>query len=410
MNDPTAPYAIAMTRVLSQIMREDRGRLIAALIARMGDFRLAEEALQEASIAALSHWGRNGLPSSPQGWLLKVAFRKAIDHLRAGGREEKRNDMLARLARDEAEDTEPDGIADERLRLIFTCCHPALSPKSQVALTLRTIGGLSTSQIARAFLDEEAAMGQRLSRAKAKISAAGIPFRVPDAEDLPARLSSVLNVVYLIFNAGYDHGPSLGADLCAEALYLARLLVHLMPKEPEVEGCLALLALTHARAGARHGEGGRAIPLTGQNRGLWDAGLYAEGLHLVEGALKRGRPGPFQIKAALAACHMAPEGPDWPQIAALYHVLLFYEDTPIVRLNHAVAVAEVDGPQAGLSLLEPLRDALSEYQPFFAAMADLLARDGRADESRAAYGQAIALCTNSADATFLIERRDSLPM
>jgi RNA polymerase sigma factor (sigma-70 family) len=402
-----APEAVAVSCALDAVMRNDRGRLIAALIARLRDFQLAEDALQEAAVSALSHWGRAGLPASPQGWLLKVALRKAIDRLRGGTREGRKAVDLALLSREEADDTEPEMIADDRLRLIFTCCHPALDSKSRVALTLRTLGGLTTPEIARAFLDAEPTMGQRLSRAKAKIAAAGIPFRVPGPEDWAERLNSVLTVIYLIFNAGYSVGPALGRDLCDEAIYLARMLADLRPAEPEVEGALALLLLTHTRRAARIGSDGVTIALADQDRALWDAPMRAEGLALLDLALGRASPGPFQIKAAIAACQ-SQSPPDWPQIAALYAGLYAHEPTPVIRLNHAVAVAEAGDLHLALSRLAPLAGDLADYQPYHAACADLLARDSRTAAALQAYARAIDLATSPADAAFLTLRRNRL--
>jgi RNA polymerase sigma-70 factor (ECF subfamily) len=399
-----APEAIAVSRALEGVLRQDRGRLIAALIARLRDFQLAEDALQEAAVSALSHWGRAGLPASPQGWLLKVALRKAIDRLRGSAREARKAADLSQLARDEADDTEPALIPDDRLRLIFTCCHPALDPKSRVALTLRTLGGLTTGDIARAFLDAEPTMGQRLSRAKAKIAAAGIPFRLPEPEDLPDRLDAVLTVVYLIFNAGYTAGPALGRDLCDEAIHLARMLTLLQPGEAEIEGCLALLLLTHGRRAARLRDG-ETVPLSDQDRSLWDAPMLSEGRDLLDRAMARRRPGPFQIKAAIAACQCeAP--PDWPQIAALYAGLHAREPTPVIRLNHAVAIAEAGDLPAALAILSTLERDLAEYQPFHAAQAEYLGRCGQPAAARAAYDRAIALASSPADAAFLTRRRD----
>jgi RNA polymerase sigma factor (sigma-70 family) len=402
-----APEAIAVTRALEAVMRQDRGRLLAALIARLRDFQLAEDALQEAAISALGHWGRSGLPASPQGWLLKVALRKAIDRLRGGAREDRKAADLAHLARDEADETEPEMIADDRLRLIFTCCHPALDPKSRVALTLRTLGGLATPDIARAFLDGETTMGQRLSRAKAKIAAAGIPFRVPGQEDWAERLNSVLTVVYLIFNAGYTVGPVSGRDLCDEAIFLARMLNELRPGEAEVVGALALLLITHARRAARTSADGATVALTDQDRSLWDAAMLAEGLARLDTAVTRRRPGPFQIKAAIAACQTQLP-PDWPQIAALYTGLLGYEPTPVIRLNLAVAIAEAGEVAAGLAILDTLADSLDDYQPFHAAKAELLSRSGQKEAARAAYARAIAMAASPADVAFLERRRDRL--
>ncbi len=405
-----ASQAVALTRLLTRVMRDDRGRLLSALVVRLRDFQLAEDVLQEAAVSALTHWGRSGLPHSPQGWLLKVALRKAIDRLRSTARANRNTAELALLAEDEAAETEPEMIPDERLRLIFTCCHPALEPKSRVALTLRSVAGLSTTEIAAAFLDAEPTMGQRLVRAKAKILAAGVPFAVPGPEDWPDRLNSVLTVVYLIFTTGYAMGPVRGQGLCREAVYLVRLLNQLAPGDPEIEGCLALILLTHSRARARNSRLGETIPLTEQDRGLWDHALIAEGQPLVEAALRRGAPGPFQIKAAIAACFVQTDGPDWPQITALYGVLLRYEPTPVIRLGRAVALAEAEGTAAGLAALATMALDLHAYQPFHAAHADMLSRSGAWHESRAAYDRAIALATNPGDAVFLTNRRDKLPI
>jgi RNA polymerase sigma factor (sigma-70 family) len=387
-------------------MRQDRGRLLAALIARLRDFQLAEDALQEAIESALVHWGRSGLPVSPQGWLLKVALRKAIDRIRSTARATRKTADLALLSRDEADDTEPDMIPDDRLRLIFTCCHPALDPKSRVALTLRAIGGLSTRDIARAFLDAEPTMGQRLSRARAKIAAAGIPFKLPEPEDLPNRLNSVLTVIYLIFNAGYTVGPGTGRDLCEEAIFLARMLDDLQPAEAEVQGCLALLLLTHARRAARLVKG-EAVALAEQDRSLWDSVMLEEGTDLLDTAMARAAPGPFQIKAAIAACQNRTP-PDWPQITALYAGLFLHEPTPVVRLNHAVALAEAGDLAAAQRFLADLEGDLDDYQPYHAALAEYHGRSGQTAAALAAYARAIALAASPADASFLVRRRDRL--
>ena len=392
-------------------MRNDRGRLIAALIARLRDFQLAEEVLHEAAISAMSHWARSGLPASPQGWLLRVALRKAIDRLRGAKRDTRRAAELAVLAKDEADDTDPDMIADERLRLIFTCCHPALDPKSRVALTLRTLGGLSTSQIARAFLDTETTMGARLTRAKAKIAAAGIPYAVPGPEEWAGRLESVLVVIYLIFNEGYsahDGSQSQRINLCDEAIYLARMLNELRGGEPEVDGLLALMLITDARSAARHDAQGVSIPISSQDRSKWQQLQIVEGTQNLDRAITKARPGPFQIKAAIAALHVqrtGSQGTDWQQIALLYESLLRMEPTPVVRLNHAVALAEAGALAAGLHALDALASLLGGYQPYHAACADLLRRAHRWAESLAAYDRAIALATSAPDAAFLGKRR-----
>jgi len=406
----TAASALAVSRALTAVMDQDRGRLLSALIARFRDFQLAEDALQEAATSALIHWGRNGLPHSPQGWLLHVAGTKAIDRLRTAKRDGNRAAKMAVLAPEEASvGDDPAIIPDHRLALIFTCCHPALDQKSRVALTLRTLGGLTTAQIAEAFLDAEPTMGQRLSRAKSKIKAAGIPFKLPDPEDLSHRLNAVLTVVYLIFNAGYTAGPRMGADLTAESLYLARLLTTLCPEQPEVEAALALILLTQARHAARIGPNGATVPLSGQNRSLWDPVLIAEGTSLLDLALSRHAPGPFQIKAAIAALHCAPGKPDWTQIAALYQSLLRWEPTPVIRLNHAVAVAEGQGARAGLTLITALAEDLDGYQPYHAARAEYFSRLGQDAQAHAAYDRAIALAPSTADRAFLTARKAALP-
>ena len=398
----------AASLFLEQTLRQDRGRILSALIARLRDFQLAEDALQDAATAALLHWAET-VPDRPEAWLIRVAFRKAIDRLRRAARDAARTEALAILARDEAEE-DPEVIADERLRLIFTCCHPALDPKSRVALTLRSIAGLTTAEIARAFLDSEPTMGQRLSRAKTRIAEAGIPFAVPGPEDWAERLQSVLAVVYLIFNAGYTAGPGEPRDLCDEAIFLARLINALRPGEAEVEGCLALLLITHARRAARNDASGATVPLTEQDRSLWDRAAIAEGLALLQGALARHGPGPYQIKAAIAACHVAGTRPDWRQIALLYDSLHRIEPTPVVQLNRAVALAESGALEAALDLISQLAPLLDAYQPFHAARAEYLARAGRIPAAGLAYARAIDLAPSAADAAFLTTRRDLLPL
>lgn len=406
MTAPGPASAIAVNRELDRVMRADRGRLLSVLAAGLRDLSLAEEVLQEAAVSALSHWGRAGLPASPQGWLLQVARRKAIDRLRGAKRSNRHAQALTVLARDEAA-PEPDAIPDERLRLIFTCCHPALEPKSRVALTLRTVCGLTTPEIARAFLDAEPTMGQRISRAKAKITAAGIPFAIPEDNHWAERLETVLTTIYLIFTTGYVAGPDEPRDLCLEAEYLMRLIDRLRPEDAEIEGALAMMLLTAARRAARIGADGASLPPSEQDRRLWDHARISEGRDILARAVARRRPGPFQIKAAIADCQMAEPRPDWPQIAALYGALLRFEPTPVVQLNAAVAIAEAGDPARGLAMVETLSD-LADYQPFHAVRAALLAMTGDHQGAIAAYQHAIATAQTPAEALFLTRRMEGL--
>lgn len=405
---PAASPAIAVAKVLDGVLRSDRGRLLAILASQLRDLALAEEALQEAAIAAMSHWARVGLPASPQGWLLAVARRKAIDRLRAATRDARKVEVFAQLnARSTVsiEDASTERIIpDERLRLIFACCHPALEVKSRVALTLRTVCGLSTREIARAFLDAEPTMGQRLSRAKAKIAAAGIPFAVPGPEDWGPRLDAVLTTLYLIFTTGYVAGRDEARDLCEEALFMVRLVDRLHPADPEIEGALAMMLLTGARRAARVGPDGASLPPGEQDRRLWDMAAVEEGRALLLRAIGRGRPGPFQIKAAIADCQMAEAGPDWLQIAALYRLLWTHEPTPVVSLNGAVAMAEAGDPHGALAVVQRLGETLSDFQPWHAVSADLLARTGQVEAAAAAYRRAIEGATSAADVAFLTKR------
>ncbi|MGB3317339.1 MAG: DUF6596 domain-containing protein, partial [Albidovulum sp.] len=354
------------------------------------------------------------VPTDPRAWLLRVGRRKAIDRIRRAGRWRDRAGDLAALAEaDQAAAAEPPpDIPDERLRLIFTCCHPALEPKSRVALTLRTLGGLTTGEIAAAFLDREDTMGQRLSRAKGKIAKAGIPFAVPGPEDWSQRLNSVLTVIYLIFNEGYrasSGGALFRVDLCDEAIWLARLLHGLVPDDAEVAGLMSLMLTTHARRAARLDRSGAVVALDEQNRGLWDHKMVAEGLALLDQALSRHAPGPYQIKAAISALHVGADtaaATDWRQMVLLYDALLAYEPTAVVRLNRAVALAETGSLPAALRQLDMIRDQMDGYQPYHAARADLLARSGCGPEARAEYDRAIALSRAAAEQAFLIRRRD----
>lgn len=397
-------------QALAACLVADRGRLLAALASRLGDLQRAEDALQEASQAALIHWGRVGVPHAPDAWLLRVGLRKAMDGFRQAARDARRDAALARLAVEEAALPEAEPIPDDRLRLIFACCHPALEPKTRVALTLRTLCGMTTAQVAAVFLDPEPTMGQRLTRAKTKIRAAAIPFRLPEAADFDARLNSVLTVVYLVFTSGYTKSPSLGRDLCEEALFLARLIAHLSPDQPEVEGCLALLVLTHARAAARIDATGCTVPPRAQDQALWDHAALAEGRAILDRAMAQGRPGPYQIKAAIAACHAMKDGPDWPQIAALYEALLRWEPSPTVTLALTVARMEAGAVHDAAAVLAALAPALEGFQPYHAAQAEVLRRLGRDSEALLAYDRALALTTAPEDAAFLTKARAAVAL
>ncbi|MFY7864920.1 RNA polymerase sigma factor [Roseateles sp.] len=395
--------AIALVQALDTVLRRDRGRLMAALTHRLGSLQRAEDALQEACLSALSHWARDGLPQSPQGWLIRVAFRKALDQLRAEGRDGER-EAAVQLVKELLGQDEPEPIPDERLRLIFMCCHPALELKSRVALTLRTVCGLSTGEIARLFLDQEATMGQRLSRAKTKIARSGIAYAVPPPEQWDDRLQAVLTTVYLIFTTGYTAAPDEARDLCGEALFLARLLDALCPEQPEIEGALALMLLTDARRAARVSACGETVPPAEQDRRLWHREVEAEGRHRLETALRRKRAGPFQIKAAISACQMAEPAPDWPQILHLYTALLPLEPTPVARVNHAVAMAENGLLAAAVATLNELQEPLADFQPLHAARAAVLAMAGQTGAARQAYDRAIELAMLDSDRRFLAAR------
>lgn len=404
---PIAPHANAVSQALETVLRQDRGRLIAALTFRLHSLQLAEDALQEACISAHVHWSCEGLPQSPQGWIVRVAFRKALDQLRTEGRASLREEAM-RLVNDLLGQEDPETIPDERLRLIFTCSHPALELKSRVALTLRTVCGLSTAEIARLFLDNETTMGQRLTRAKTKIAAAGIAYAVPEPDQWDERLQAVLTTVYLVFTTGYTAGSHDSLRLCDEALFLARLLLVLCPEQAEIEGAFALMLLTDARRMARVSRNGATVPPVEQDRNLWERDKENEGRQLLETALRRKRVGPFQVKAAISACQMAHPIPDWPQILQLYTVLLTLEPTPVVRVNHAVALAENGHLAAALAILERLRETLADFQPFHAARAAVLAKAGHKEAACLAYTTAMALATNDCDRAFLAGKAQCL--
>lgn len=396
-----APKAIAVNRLVEHVMRQNRGRLLAGLITRLGDFQLAEDALQEASVSALKHWGRSGPPHDPVAWLMKVSFRKGIDLIRDRQRELRKSDAIRIEALADAESKTPQIIPDERLRLIFACCHPTLEEKSRVALTLRTVCGLTTREIAAAFLDSEQTMGQRLSRAKAKIKSKGLCFAVPEPEEWDTRLGTVLSTLYLIFTSGYvneDTGPR---DLCKEGIFLARLLNELRPNEAEIKGALALMLLTDARRPARVDVHGAIVPVEDQDHRLWPEDIVAEARKILENAVRQLQPGPFQIKAAIADCHMARPTPDWPQMALLYGSLWAFEPTPVVALNWAVVLAETGQAELALQRLDELQSSLSNFQPWYAARAHILEKLGRTSEAHTVYQTAIQLAPNDASRKFL---------
>ncbi|HEV7186230.1 MAG TPA: sigma-70 family RNA polymerase sigma factor [Leifsonia sp.] len=411
---------------VDRVFRAEYGRCVAVLCRVFGDLGVAEDAVQDAFTAAIERWPRDGIPPSPAGWIITTARRRAIDRLR---REAKRDDRYAAAAllheqsvpsgddpRD-APTAEDSPVRDDRLRLIFTCCHPALAPVTRVALTLRLLGGLTTAEIAHAFLVSEATMAQRLSRAKAKIRDARIPYRVPADADLPERLRSVLAVIYLIFNEGYAATSGdrlLREELCAEAIRLARLVAELMPDEEEALGLLALLLLVESRHEARIGPDGAPVLLPEQDRGRWNETFIAEGQQLVRQCLRRNRPGPYQLQAAIQAVHSDARiagHTDWPQIVALYDQLLAVQPSPIVELNRAVAVGEVDGPAAGLALVEALAASsatVATVAQFHLIRAELLRRLGRGADAGPAYEAAIALTDNEAERDFLVRMRAAL--
>jgi len=407
---------MSVTTQIEKTFREEHGRVMAALISKLGDFELAEDALQDALVNALEHWQVDGIPRNPGAWLLTVAKRRAVDRLRHSATVEPNVRLLdpESIPAPQEEPEMDDSIPDERLELMFTCCHPALAVEAQVALTLHTLGGLSTPEVARAFLVSEPTMAQRLARARKKIRDAGIPYRVPPADLLPERLDALLAVIYLIFNEGYvatSGDEPIRRELCEEAIRLCRVLVALMPSNAETRGLLALMLLHDSRRAARLDEAGQLILLDEQDRARWDKGKIHEGIGVLDEALALNDPGPYQVQAAISALHAeAPtaETTDWQQIAALYRTLARMTLSLVIEVNRAVAVAMAEGPLEGLKILDFIEERAEEYYPFHVARANLLQRSNQLEAAADAYGRAIALCGNPAERTHLQRRLNKL--
>jgi RNA polymerase sigma-70 factor (ECF subfamily) len=398
---------------IERTFREEHGRILAALISQFGDFTLAEDALQDALVNALERWEIDGVPRNPGAWLTSASRRRAIDRLRRTATQERNTVILDSLAAQEDEPEMDDSIPDDRLKLMFTCCHPALALEAQVALTLHTLGRLSTPEIARAFLVPVPTMAQRLARARAKIHNAGIPYRVPPADLLPERLEALLAIIYLIFNEGYvatSGDKPIRGELCGEAIRLGRVLVGLLPQSAEARGLLALMLLHDSRRETRLNAAGELVLLEEQYRARWDQEKIREGIAVLDEALALRDPGPYQVQAAISALHAeaaAPDETDWPQIAALYSTLAVMTPSPVVEVNRAVAVAMAQGPATGLDLLHQI-DGVEAFYPYHVARADLLRRTNQREAAADAYERALALCQNSAERAYLQRRLDQM--
>ena len=397
---------------IEKTFREEHGRVLAALISQLGDFMLAEDALQDALVNALERWKVDGVPRNPGAWLTTVAKRRAIDRLRRSRFEEYSAPIPASLAQEEPE--MDDALPDDRLKLMFTCCHPALALEAQVALTLHTLGGLSTQEVARAFLVAEPTMAQRLARARRKIRDAGIPYRVPPANLLPERMNALLAVIYLIFNEGYvatSGDTPIRGELCGEAIRLCRVLVDLLPQSAEARGLLALMLLHDSRREARLTPTGELVLLDEQDRSLWDSSQIREGTAILDQAIALHDPGPYQVQAAISALHAeakTAKATDWQQIAALYDTLVTMTPSVVVEVNRAVAVAMARGAQDGLQMLLRLEGQADNFYPYHAALADILRRTNQREAAADAYEQALALCSNSAERAYLQRRLDEM--